>query len=188
MKSIQADHKEALSLAVEVISNGGLIVYPTDTVYGLGADATNDSAIQKLNKLKNRSGPMSVIAPDRNAVKNWVESSFLAWDLVKDKLGGKTTVIMPVKENVVSPLILGEDETLGIRIPDHPFPIKLVNLLGFPITTTSVNRSGEPLYTDPKIIAANFSDNIDLIIDDGILSSEASAIYILENNSLKTIR
>ena len=130
MKSIQADHKEALSLAVEVISNGGLIVYPTDTVYGLGADATNDSAIQKLNKLKNRSGPMSVIAPDRNAVKNWVESSFLAWDLVKDKLGGKTTVIMPVKENVVSPLILGEDETLGIRIPDHPFPIKLVNLLG----------------------------------------------------------
>ncbi len=188
MNVIKANHPGAIPMAATVILSGGIIVYPTDTVYGFGADATNDEAIQKLNSLKNRDGPMSIVAPDIDTVKIWVNTDSEAWETIKNKLGGKTTVILPIVEGVVSTLLLGKNQTLGIRIPNHTFPIGLVHTLGFPITTTSVNRTGEPVCTNPETIKQSFEDEIGLIVDDGILSTIGSDIYLFENNAFTTIR
>jgi tRNA threonylcarbamoyl adenosine modification protein (Sua5/YciO/YrdC/YwlC family) len=188
MKSIQAHHPDAIPMAAKVIRNGGMIIYPTDTVYGFGVDATNDDAIEKLNSIKNREGPMSIVAPDIDTVKSWITTDSKVWESIKNKLGGKTTVILPVREGVVSALLLGKNQTLGIRIPNHAFPTGLVHTLGFPITTTSVNRTGEPAYHNPEMIEQSFEDEIDLIVDDGVLSTMGSAIYLFKNNSFTTIR
>ena len=102
---------------------------------------------------------------------------------------GPTTIILPVKKGIIHPSIMGEDGTLGIRIPAHPFGPKLCDKLGFPITTTSVNRSGQDPFNDPDEIIDEFDGEFDLLIDDGVLpQSSGSTIYKLEKSKLKVIR
>ena len=109
--------------------------------------------------------------------------------MVKQYLRGPTTIILPVKKGIIHPSIMGEDGTLGIRIPAHPFGPKLCDKLGFPITTTSVNRSGQDPFNDPDEIIDEFDGEFDLLIDDGVLpQSSGSTIYKLEKSKLKVIR
>ena len=129
--------------AKKIIIKGGIIVYPTDTLYGFGVDATNENSINQLNKLKNRTGPISVIAPDKNVVSTWIDIPTNEKDKALENLTPHRTIIYPVRKKVVNSLILGPDNTLGIRIPAHPFCISLAKQCNVPITTTSVNRKGE---------------------------------------------
>jgi L-threonylcarbamoyladenylate synthase len=179
----------ALAIACDVLRRGGIVVYPTDTLYGLGVDATQDAAVTRLNHLKGRTGPVSVIAADERMVRRWTTLSAGEFDVVRERLGGPTTVILPVRSGIVSPLVLGPDHTLGIRLPGHPCGPELVRRLGVPITTTSVNRSGEPPLNDPDRILAAFGDAIDLLIDDGPLpESTGSIIYTYRKGKLIIIR
>ena len=100
MKIISVNHPDANSLAANVIQKGGIIVYPTDTLYGFGVDARNDAAIQKLNFIKKREGPISVIAPNVRTVKSWSSIHNKYWESIENKLGGKTTIILPVKKKI----------------------------------------------------------------------------------------
>ena len=97
-------------------------------------------------------------------------------------------MIIPVIDNVVSNSIIGDKQTLGIRIPDHYFCKRLSQAYPNPITTTSVNRTGQEPMKDPNKIIAKFYDEIDLMIDDGIIEGNASTIYILKNGDLKILR
>ena len=181
--------KNALQAANNVILFGGIIVYPTDTLYGFGVDARNEAAIKKLNDIKNRTGPMSVIAPDINTVLNWTNISYEDWELVKKFLRGPTTIILPVKKGIVHSSILGKDGTLGIRIPSHSFGTKLTSKLGFPITTTSVNKTNENPLNKPRDIIDKFDGKFELLIDDGDLpNSKGSIIYKLEKSKLSILR
>jgi L-threonylcarbamoyladenylate synthase len=109
--------------------------------------------------------------------------------MVKQYLRGPTTIILPVNDGVVHPSILGEEKTLGIRIPAHPFGPNLCEKLGFPITTTSVNRTGKTPLNNPDVIVTQFNGEFDLLIDDGPLpESIGSTIYKLEKSKLKVIR
>ncbi len=186
---ISAQSEHAIQSAGNAILYGGIIVYPTDTLYGFGVDARNASAIDRLNQIKGRVSPMSVIAPNASTVLSWTDISYEDWQMVKQYLRGSTTIILPVKDGVVHPDIMGGDGTLGIRIPAHPFGPDLCDKLGFPITTTSVNRHGETALNHPDEIANQFGDAFDLFIDDGELpSSSGSTIYKLEKSKLKVIR
>ena len=168
----------ALSRALGVIRSGGLLVYPTDTLYGFGCDATNDKAVLNLNRVKNRSGPISVIAPDPVTALSWTSLPIREFHLIQDYLGGPRTVIIPVKPGIVIDAILGPENTLGIRIPEAAFILELADLTGVPITTTSVNKSGQRPLNDPAKIMEIFSSDIDLLIDAGPLpTSGGSAIY-----------
>ena len=188
-KRIAAQSKNALKIASDTILNGGLIVYPTDTLYGFGVDARNDSGIERLNNIKGRKSPMSVIAPNANTVFSWADITYEDWEIVKKFLHGYTTIILPIKSGIVHPSIMGNDGTLGIRIPAHSFATDLCNRLGFPITTTSVNRHGDPPLNSPDQIAMNFEEEFDLLIDDDDLpESTGSTIYKLEKSKLKVIR
>ncbi len=189
-KRISLKSGNAIQLAGKAILFGGLIVYPTDTLYGFGVDARNREAIQRLNRVKGRrKTPMSVIAPDLNMVLNWTTISYEDWELVKQYLRGSTTIILPIKQNIVHSEIMGPSSTLGIRIPAHPFGCKLVERLGFPITTTSVNRTGSHPLNDPDLIQEQFGEEIDLLVDGGPLPpSSGSTIYKLEKSKLKIVR
>jgi tRNA threonylcarbamoyl adenosine modification protein (Sua5/YciO/YrdC/YwlC family) len=182
------DDNRALQQAKKIIFEGGIIAYPTDTLYGFGVDATNENSINQLNKLKNRKGPISVIAPDKNVVSTWIDIPANEKDKALENLTPHRTIIYPVRKEVVNSLILGPNCTLGIRIPAHPFCISLAKQCNVPITTTSVNRKGEFPKSNTNEILESFGNSIDLIIDDGKLSGPASSIYKYQSGSLNKLR
>ncbi|MBD02057.1 MAG: threonylcarbamoyl-AMP synthase [Candidatus Marinimicrobia bacterium] len=186
---VNSNSKKSILNAAEVILNGGIIVYPTDTLYGFGVDANNISAINKLNKLKGREGPISVVMQDINTIISCAKIDDVEAEIIRKNLIGYTTIILPVKSGTVYKSIMGEGETLGIRLPDHSFATNLCKLIDGPITTTSVNRSGEIPLNDPNEIFKVFNGEFDLLIDDGKINhTKGSTIYKLENYKLNTIR
>ena len=186
---VNSNYIKSILNAAEVILNGGIIVYPTDTLYGFGVDANNISAINKLNKLKGREGPISVVMQDINTIISCAKIDDVEAEIIRKNLIGYTTIILPVKSGTVYKSIMGEGETLGIRLPDHSFATNLCKLIDGPITTTSVNRSGEIPLNDPNEIFKVFNGEFDLLIDDGKINhTKGSTIYKLENYKLNTIR
>ena len=188
MKIINWKNKEAVKAAVKVINSGGILVYPTDTIYGFGVNAKDPRAINKLNSLKKRIGPISVIAPDRETVSTWLNIKEEEKLNAASHLDAQNTIIFPVRKNIVHKKIMGPGSTLGIRIPNHPFCKIIANSCTVPITTTSVNRTGEPPRNNVEEILNSFPSEIDLIIEDGDLVNSASKIYIYTMDGLKNVR
>ena len=188
MKRISSDTPETINAVCDILSKGNVVVYPTDTLYGFGGDAVNGDAIKKINQIKGRTAPLSVLAPDRSTALSWMKLTEDEKILVSKKLGGAATVIVPVFKDIVHSSITGEYNTLGIRIPYHSFCQQLALKFGGPITTTSVNRTGDPPMTDPNHIYSEFKHEVDLLIDDGIISGRGSAIYIYKHGKLKIMR
>ena len=187
-KLIKLDEPNAVLEACNVLKKGGIIAYPTDTLYGLGCDSKNKISITKLNKIKNRSGPISVIAPNRSTAIDWMNIEENEEKTIISKLKNGNTVIAPVKNNICSNLIVGDKNTLGIRIPEHVFCKELSKLFPNPITSTSVNRTGEKPLTKPDDILNEFKSDIDLIIDDGLINGSGSKIFLFKNGLWKQLR
>ena len=185
---VKEDNSNSIKKATSVLESGGIIAYPTDTIYGFGCDAKNKRAIERLNKIKGRTAPMSVLCPSFQNVSSWIDLSSHEKAIVEKQIKPKTTLIVPVKSNVVSNLILGNENTLGIRISNHPFCISIAQNYPSPITTTSVNRSGHEPLSDPYKIELEFSNEIELCIDDGVIKGQGSKIYKYENQSWTQIR
>jgi len=181
-------NETAVGMACSVLKNGGVIVYPTDTLYGFGCDAKNESAIEKINTIKGRKAPMSVLAPNIEIAAKWMNIPKHDKNIILEKLGGSTTIIVPVKFGITSPAITGDNDTLGLRIPDHKFCQKLSEAYPNPITTTSVNRTKQKPLTNPEKILSEFTREIDLIIDDGIIEGSGSTIYNFQDKKLNIIR
>jgi L-threonylcarbamoyladenylate synthase len=150
-----------LKKAVEVVKEGGLIAYPTETVYGIGADIFNEDAVKRVFEIKGRDfkKPVSV------AVSNYSMISEIAevedWSIVKRYLPGPYTLVMK-KKNVVSDLLTAGSKFVGIRFPAHPVARALVDLAGM-ITSTSANLSGEGPPCRPEEIEVE----VDFILDAG---------------------
>ena len=131
--------KEQIHKAVEVMKNGGIILYPTDTVWGIGCDATNEEAINKIYKLKQRieSKSMLILVENDRRLQDIVEVSNLAWDLID--LSEKPTTIIYDKPKNVAKNIIAEDNTLGIRLIEPMFLKQLIGKLNKPLVSTSAN-------------------------------------------------
>ena len=188
IKIIYWENETAVEMACSVLKNGGVIVYPTDTLYGFGCDAKNESAIEIINTIKGRKAPMSVLAPNIEIAAKWMNIPNHDKNIVLEKLGGSTTIIVPVKVGITSPTITGDNHTLGVRIPDHKFCQKLSEAYPNPITTTSVNRTRQKPLTNPEKILSEFTREIDLIIEDGIIEGSSSTIYNFQDRKLNIIR
>jgi len=180
----------AIEKSINILKKGGVIVYPTDTLYGFGVDANNNYAIERINKLKNRQSPMSVIACRFEQVMLWTNIKEKDIKIAKKILDSSSTLILDAKKNIVSNKILGKNNTtLGVRIPKHKYCYDISKEYDKPITTTSVNRNGEPPLNDPKSISKIFGECIDLLIDDGkIKKSAGSKIYELKGSQAIRIR
>ena len=180
----------AVEKSINILKKGGVIVYPTDTLYGFGVDADNNYAIERINKLKNRHSPMSVIACRFEQAMSWTNIKEKDIEIAKKILNSSSTLILDAKKNIVSNKILGKNNTtLGVRIPKHKYCYDISKEYDKPITTTSVNRSGEQPLNDPKSISKIFGESIDLLIDDGkIKKSAGSKIYELKESQAIRIR
>jgi L-threonylcarbamoyladenylate synthase len=191
--NLKGDFSKVILEAVAVLKRGGVIVYPTDTVYGLGANACDWYAAEQVFKIKKRpfSKPLPIIA--RNM--KWVaELAFVPPKLegvLSEIWPSPTTVILPKKE-VIPPIVTGKRKNVGIRIPDCALTDKLLGRFGYPLTATSANISGEEATGDIRIIAEMFHNEIwkpDLILDAGVLpKSEPSTVLDLTTIRPKVVR
>jgi len=178
-----------LKQAVEIMRQGGVIVYPTDTIYGLGADALNAKAIEKIYKIKQKpvSEGLSFIVPDLKDISKYAILSDAAFRIIKMLTPGPYTFILKATK-LIPKQILPKKLTVGIRIPDSPVCLELVKMLGNPIVSTSANLAGEPHYTDPVEIEKKLDSNIDLILAAGILKDEPSTVLDLTEERPVLIR
>ena len=178
----------AIEECIKVLDNDGIIAYPTDTLYGLGCNAKSLKAIKKINKIKRRKSPISIIINSEKSILKWINVDTKYNRFIFDKLSTSNTVIVPIKKGFVSDHILGSDQTLGIRIPHHEFCFQITEKYPNPITTTSVNMTGERPLTSPNLIRKRFGKEIDLIIEDGIIDNKSSKIYLFKQEGFKLLR
>ncbi len=170
-------HKRLLLHAVNVIRNGGLIVYPTDTIYGLGVDLFNKEAMARIFKIKktSRSKLLSFICPDLAAVAEWAFVPTSVYRVMRRVTPGPYTFILRASKDVPK-ILLQKRPTVGVRIPDSAVAIGLVRELGRPLLSTSVPQGEDDFSTDPDEIAETFKHDIDLILDAGVLTNLPSTI------------
>ncbi len=179
---------DAIEKCIEVLNNDGIIAYPTDTLYGLGCNAQSPKAIKRINNIKRRSSPISIIINSDKSILNWINIDNKYNNIIFEKLSTSSTVIIPIKKGFVSNLILGSDQTLGVRIPHHGFCNQITKKYHTPITTTSVNRTGEKPLINPNLIKNKFGKEIDLIIEDGIINNKGSKVYFFTKKRFRLLR
>lgn len=175
--------------AVEVLKNGGVIIYPTDTVYGLGCDIFNKEAVERIYSIKNEALTKlySFLIHDLKDISNYAKVSDYAYKMMKKHLPGPYTFVLPASKEVPKKLWTKRKQ-VGIRIPNHPIALQLAKELGNPIVSTSVtNRKGDILF-NPEEIKVIFNSQVDLMLSTGALSGVVSSIVDLSSESPEIIR
>ncbi|MBP3549623.1 MAG: threonylcarbamoyl-AMP synthase [Rikenellaceae bacterium] len=185
--------KDQIARAVQVLRNGGLILYPTDTVWGIGCDATNAAAVDRIYALKRsvNKKSMIVLVGDVDSVGRYVNGApAVAWDLLETATS-PLTLILSGAANVAENLVPDEG-TLGVRVPDHEFCRQLLHRFGRPLVSTSANISGEPAPVDFDGIAEEIRTGVDLVVDprfEGKPTRKPSSIIAIDESGLfKIIR
>ncbi|PIR94469.1 threonylcarbamoyl-AMP synthase [Candidatus Falkowbacteria bacterium CG10_big_fil_rev_8_21_14_0_10_39_11] len=173
---------------VDELKNNGVIVYPTDTIYGLGADITSKKGIEKIYKIKQKKASgLTFIIHDLKHVAEYAHVSDYAYKLMKRLLPGPYTFILKATKKVPKELIPNK-KTVAIRIPANYICQAIVKELGQPIVSTSVNITGEPYFTDPLEIEKKFGNQIDAIVDNGPLPNDPSTVIDLTTDEPIIIR
>jgi L-threonylcarbamoyladenylate synthase len=165
----KADLEKQIKKAISILKKGGVVAYPTDTVYGLGACMTDTAAVDRIFQVKGR--PKGMALPVLLADKVQMESILTSVPLSARRLAdeffpGALTIILP-KSNSVPDIITGGGRTVAFRIPDHRVPLALIKGLGKPIVGTSANLSGQPSALTAAEVQAQIGDKIDMVIDGG---------------------
>ncbi|MBM3157339.1 MAG: threonylcarbamoyl-AMP synthase [Chloroflexi bacterium] len=161
--------KRQIKLAVEVLKKDGIVAYPTDTVYGLGADPLNEKAVARIYEVKNRprNSPLPLLLADKSdLLKVSLIVPEIAWRLVEQFWPGGLTLVVKKSDWVPDSITAGGD-TVGVRVPDHPVTIALIRGLGNPIVGTSANLSGKPSPVTAQEVRAQLGNKVDLIVDGG---------------------
>ena len=178
---------------VETLRAGGLVIYPTDTVYGLGCDLSNPQAIEKICRLKGidpRKNLLSFMCQDLSQASEYAKNfSTPLFKLLKKTLPGPYTFILPSSSKAPK-AVDPKRKTVGIRIPDHAIPQELIARLGNPIITTSVHDEDKIIDypTDPELIYEKYINQVDIVIDGGIGGNVPSTVVDLTNETPVVVR
>jgi tRNA threonylcarbamoyl adenosine modification protein (Sua5/YciO/YrdC/YwlC family) len=174
---------------VESLKQGGVIVYPTDTTYGIGCDIFNKKGVKKIYQIKRRDPrkPFSFICFDLSDVANYAQVSNFAFKTMKRNLPGPYTFVLEATR-IVPDLLTTKQKTVGIRIPENNIALSIVRELGHPLVTTSANLAGEEPYHDPTLIEEAMGKMVDLVVDGGILLGDPSTIISLINDQVEVLR
>ena len=170
------------------MADGGIVLYPTDTIYGLGANIFDKGAVKKVFEIKQRSllKPLSILVSDVEAIDLVAKVSISQKNVINQYLPGPYTFILKKRE-IVPRAVTSGSAFVGVRVPDNEIACKLASI--FPITTTSANLSDEDVLSNPKDILDQLDCEVDLVIDVGNLeSNHASKIIDLSNSNPKIIR
>jgi tRNA threonylcarbamoyl adenosine modification protein (Sua5/YciO/YrdC/YwlC family) len=185
-------NETAIKKVVEVLKNGGLVIYPTDTVYGLGCDITNSRALERLAKLKGiklEKANFSFVCSSLSNISDYVKQiDTPTFKILKRALPGAYTFILPGNNDL--PKDFRKKKTVGIRVPDNNIAIQIVEMLGNPIVSTSIHDEDEVIEysTDPELIFEKWQNQVDLVIDGGYGENIASTIIDLTGHEPIIIR
>lgn len=173
---------------VDIVNEGGLVVYPTDTIYGLGCDIRQKKSVERVYQMKgkDRKHPLSFICPDLKDISRYAVVSNTSYRLMRRILPGPYTFILPASREVPR-LMQSKSATVGIRIPDHPVTQMLMESLDAPIITTSVPSAENMQFSDPDEIAQRLPF-LDAIIDCGLIAPQPSTIIDLTQDTPRLIR
>ena len=183
---------KAIQKVVETLKNGGLIIYPTDTVYGLGCDITNVKALDRIAKIKGvklERSNFSFICYDLSNLSDYVtQIETPIFKLLKRTLPGPYTYILPGASTLPHPF--KKKKTVGIRIPDNSIALEIVKSLGNPIVSTSIHDDDEILEysTDPELIYEKWNSKVDLVIDGGYGDNQPSTVIEVSGTEISVIR
>lgn len=178
---------------VECLKNGGVIIYPTDTVYSIGCDIDNNKAIEKIARLKNvraDKANFSLVCYDLSHITEFSRQvSNPVFKMMKRLLPGPYTFILEAGKKIPS-IFSDRKKTIGIRVPDHLIPREIVKELGRPIIATSVHDDDDIIEytTDPILIHEKFEHLVDMVIDGGICGLEASTVLDCTGAEVSVIR
>lgn len=168
-----------LEKVVEVLQNGGIIIYPTDTLYGIGCDALNVRAVERICEIKGINplkSNLSIICSDMSDVSEYARMSTPIFKLMRRNLPGPFTFILPTTSEL--PRIYKNRKTVGIRIPDNNISREIVKLLGNPIMTTSIHDESDEIEytTDPELIHEKWGETVDIVVDGGFGGAVGSTV------------
>lgn len=182
----------AIKKVVEVLKNGGLVIYPTDTVYGLGCDITNTKALERIAKIKGvklEKANFSFICSDLSHISDYIKQiDTSTFKILKRALPGPYTFILPGNNNL--PKEFKKKTTVGIRVPDNAIALEIVRQLGNPIVSTSIHDEDAVLEysTDPELIFEKWQNLVDMVIDGGYGDNIGSTIIDLSGFDPVVIR
>lgn len=185
-------NEAAIAKVVKILKEGGLVIYPTDTVYGLGCDITNSRALEKIAKIKGvklEKANFSFICHDLSNLSDYVKQiDTSTFKLLKRALPGPYTFILPGNNNL--PKEFKKKTTVGIRIPDNSIALEIVRQLGNPIVSTSIHDEDEVIEytTDPELIFEKWQNLVDLVIDGGYGDNIGSTIIDLSGDEPIVVR
>lgn len=186
------NNPKTLDHIVSVLKQGGLIIYPTDTVYGLGCDFTNLKALQRIANIKGvklDKSNFSFICSDLSNLSDYAKQlNSSEFKLLKRALPGPYTFILKSSKSL--PHYFKKKKTVGIRVPDHPIAVSIVDLLGNPIISTSIHDEDDVIEytTDPELIYEKWSGLVDIVIDAGFGGNEPSTVIDLSKDEIQIIR
>ena len=186
------NNPKTLEHIVNVLKQGGLIIYPTDTVYGLGCDFTNLKALQRIANIKGvklDKSNFSFICSDLSNLSDYAKQlNSSEFKLIKKALPGPYTFVLKSSKSL--PHYFKKKKTVGIRVPDHPIAVSIVDLLGNPIISTSIHDEDDVIEytTDPELIYEKWSGLVDIVIDAGFGGNEPSTVIDLSKNDIQIIR
>jgi tRNA threonylcarbamoyl adenosine modification protein (Sua5/YciO/YrdC/YwlC family) len=182
----------AIAKVVKVLKEGGLVIYPTDTVYGLGCDITNTKALERIAKIKGiklDKANFSFICYDLSNISDYVRQiDTTTFKLLKRALPGPYTFILPGNNNL--PKEFKKKTTVGIRVPDNSIALEIVRQLGNPIVSTSIHDEDDVIEytTDPELIFEKWQNLVDLVIDGGYGDNVGSTIIDLSGEEPVVVR
>lgn len=184
-------NQKEIDKIVDIILDGGLVIYPTDTVYAMGCDALNVRAVEKICKLKGinpEKNNLSIICQDLSNISEYAKVDNTTFKVMKKNLPGPFTFILNTTSSL--PKIYKNKKTVGIRVPDNPIIHEIVRSLGNPILTTSVKDDDEVIEytTDPELIYEKYKNLVDIVIDGGYGGIEGSTIVDCTEGEPEIIR
>lgn len=186
-------NEKVIQQVVDVLKKGGIIIYPTDTVYGMGCDISNSKAIEKICKIrgiKPEKANFSFICYDLSHISDFTRQiDNETYRVIKKALPGPFTFIFNANKNVPK-LLSSNKKTVGIRVPDNTIARAIVKMLGNPIISTSIHDDDEIIEysTDPELIHEKYEDIVDLVIDGGYGDNEPSTIVDCSESEFAIIR
>jgi len=186
----QTPHRKQMLMAADILRDGGIVVYPTDTIYGLGADCTNRQGIQGILTIKQSSSHklLSLICSNLQQVAQWAHVPNEAFRIMKKVLPGPYTFILKASSDVPKALVHQKRKTIGIRIPDSPVALALVEALERPLLSGSVPLGEDDYMTDPMEIATQLRHQVDLVLDAGPMPNQPSTIIDFSQGEPELVR
>ncbi len=173
----------------KVLEQGGVVVYPTDTCYGIGADIFNKKAIERVYQIKRqpKTTPFSFVCADLSDISRYAHVTDYAYRILKRFLPGPYTFILEGSRQVPK-MMLAKRRTVGIRIPDHPICLAIVRELGNPLISASASVGDGPIWSDPREIARELGKQVDIVVDCGLIHPEPSSVVSLVDDEPVILR